>query len=306
MPSTFTTNKLIEQPASGSYDNAWAAPVNADWAIIDAAFGGSTSINVTGVVGGTYSLTPTQFQPPNISFVGALTANLAYQLPAGVGGIWSVYNGTTLPAGPFTLYFTVQSGGFFVLPPGQRSLIISDGTNISSAQTLVTAFSQLTGQVSNAQVPQSAVTQWQSALAILFSQLSGVAAVGQIPGLPASQITSGTFANAQIAQSNVTQWQSALAVAFTQLTGIASVGQIPGLPGTQLTSGTVNNAQISQASVTQWQTALAIAFTQLTGAATVAQLPANAYRGSLGSGVVTVQSGGVASGGNNGDIFLIY
>jgi len=33
--STYTTNKNIEMPASGSYNNAWAAPVNADWADID-------------------------------------------------------------------------------------------------------------------------------------------------------------------------------------------------------------------------------------------------------------------------------
>jgi hypothetical protein len=35
-------------------------------------------------------------------------------------------------------------------------------------------------------------------------------------------------------------------------------------------------------------------------------LDANVYRGTLGSGSITAQSGGVPSGGNNGDIILIY
>ena len=36
MPSTFTTNKSIEKPSAGSYNNTWSVPVNADWDDIDA------------------------------------------------------------------------------------------------------------------------------------------------------------------------------------------------------------------------------------------------------------------------------
>lgn len=302
MPSSFTINKGIEQPASGSYNNAWAAPVNADWEDIDNAFGGKATINVTGVGVGTYALVLAQYQPPNIVFTGTLSANLVYVVPPGVGGLWSILNSTT---GAFSLTFGVSGGGTFVIPQGQRYFLVCDGVNVSFVQSGY-PFSAISGQISNAQVPSSAVTQWQSALSIAFTQLTGVATVGQIPGLPATQLVSGVVNNAQISQSSVTQWQGALSIAFTQLTGIASVGQIPGLPATQLTSGVVNNAQISQASVTQWQAALSIAFSQLTGSATVAQLPANAYRGTLGSANVTVQSGGAASGGSPGDIFLIY
>lgn len=95
-------------------------------------------------------------------------------------------------------------------------------------------------------------------------------------------------------------------IPFTQVTGVASVGQIPSLPTSQITSGTFANAQISSPSVTQWQSALAIAMSQVSGTLPVGQLPATAYRGTLGSGAVTVQSGGSPSGGANGDIFLIY
>jgi len=131
MASTFTTNKHIEKPASGDYNNAWAAPVNADWDDIDNALGGSSSISVTGVGAGTYALTLPQYQPPNIKFTGTLTANLNYQLPAGVGGIWTISNGTT---GAFTLTFSVNGGGSFVLPQGQRSQVVCDAATIALTQ----------------------------------------------------------------------------------------------------------------------------------------------------------------------------
>jgi hypothetical protein len=132
MASTFTTNKHIEKPASGDYNNAWAAPVDADWDDIDNALGGHSAISVTGIGAGTYALTLPQYQPPNIEFTGILTANLNYQLPAGVGGLWSISNGTT---GAFTLTFSVNGGGSFVLPQGQRSFLVCDGTNIALADS---------------------------------------------------------------------------------------------------------------------------------------------------------------------------
>jgi len=213
MASTFTTNKHIEKPASGDYNNAWAAPVNADWDDIDNALGGHSSIVVTGVGAGTYALTLPQYQPPNIEFSGVLTANLVYAVPAGVGGIWSISNGTT---GSFSLTFSVTGGGTFVLPQGQRSLVISDGTNVVLAQTAITTlpFTSITGTIANPQVPLGAVTQFETFFAIAMSQVAGVLPVGQ--------------------------------------------------------------------------------------------LPPQAYRGTLGSGNVTVQSGGAPSGGSPGDIFLIY
>jgi hypothetical protein len=131
VPSTFTTNKGIEQPAAGSYSNTWATPVNADWSDIDNAFGGVTTINVAGVATGTYTLTLAQYQPPNIIFTGAITGTLAYIVPPGVGGIWTVYNNTT---GGSPLAFGVGSSGM-PLSQGQRTLVVSDGTTIAVAQS---------------------------------------------------------------------------------------------------------------------------------------------------------------------------
>ncbi len=143
MPSTFTTNKSIEKPSAGSYNNTWAVPVNADWDDIDNALGGNTAINVTGVLAGTYAFTLPQYQPPNVVFTGTLGANLVYALPSGVGGIWSVFNNTS---GAFTLTFGSGGGGLLVLPQGTRTLVVCDGVNVQTAQTAL-AFANPTSKV---------------------------------------------------------------------------------------------------------------------------------------------------------------
>ena len=143
MPSTFTTNKSIEKPSAGSYNNTWAVPVNADWDDIDNALGGNTQINVTGVFAGTYAFTLPQYQPPNVVFTGTLGANLVYALPSGVGGIWSVFNNTS---GAFTLTFGSGGGGLLTLPQGTRTLVVCDGVNVQTAQTAL-AFANPTAKV---------------------------------------------------------------------------------------------------------------------------------------------------------------
>lgn len=132
MTSSFTTNKHIEQPANGDDVNTWDVPVNADWAIIDKALGGSTSFNVTGA-SGTTVLSITQYQPLAFLFSGVLSANLNYQIPSGVGGQWIVNNTTT---GSFTVTITSGGGGVSTASPqGSIITIWSDGTNIQLANT---------------------------------------------------------------------------------------------------------------------------------------------------------------------------
>ncbi len=131
MTSTFTPNKSIEQPASGDYVNAWAAPVNANWSDIDTALGGTTAISVTGVVAGTYTLTLSQYRPINIEFTGTISGNIVYQLPVGIGGYWTVSNATT---GSFLLSFAIASGNSIVIPAG-RTLISSDGAKVAIADS---------------------------------------------------------------------------------------------------------------------------------------------------------------------------
>lgn len=129
MTSSFSINKGLEEPASGDYVNAWASPVNANWTAIDAALGGNTSIPVGGISAPLITLTLSQYRPPNIEFTGTLAANLNYQIPTGIGGMWSISNATT---GAFSLSFSIAAGNSLTLAPG-RTLIISDGATVALA-----------------------------------------------------------------------------------------------------------------------------------------------------------------------------
>jgi hypothetical protein len=105
--------------------------------------GGYTVINPTGVSASTITLTYTQYRPPNIVFGASLTgaavlsANLNYQLPSGVGGQWTIYNNTT---GAYSITISSAGGGTSIqIAQGVRTLVVSDGTNVSFASTAATA-----------------------------------------------------------------------------------------------------------------------------------------------------------------------
>lgn len=136
MSSAFTPNKGIEQPAAGDYINAWATPVNQDWAIIDRALGGTQSFSVTSVPAGTISLSLAQYQPPNIEFTGTLTSALNYQIPAGIGGLWTLNNAVTVSGG--SLAFSIVAGNSLTLGAG-RTFVVSDGVTISIADSATAA-----------------------------------------------------------------------------------------------------------------------------------------------------------------------
>ena len=125
-----TTNKGLIQPANGSYVDTWDQPVNNDWSYIDAAFGGVTSLNATGV--SSVTLTLTQYQPMAIAISGAMSNNVTYTIPSGVGGNWIVRNTTTdATGGPWTVTFASGGGGSTVtVIRSVNSNIWSDGTNM--------------------------------------------------------------------------------------------------------------------------------------------------------------------------------
>ena len=140
MTSTFTTNKNIEKPAYNDYASnptGWSGPINTDWDIIDRSFGGTQVKNPTGI-SGTVVLTASEYQAAifiigtSITGTATLTANVTYQIPSGVGGIWTVYNNTT---GAFTVTISSAGGGSsLVAAQGLHTLIYSDGTNILRAE----------------------------------------------------------------------------------------------------------------------------------------------------------------------------
>ena len=132
MTSSYTTNKSIEKPANGDYNNTWSTPVNNDWDIIDQSLGGQTALNAVGA-SGVVALSTAQYRSPIIIITGLLTANVNYQLPAGIGGFWYVYNNTT---GAFTVTFSSAAGGTsLTLAQGYTTTVISDGTNIGRGDT---------------------------------------------------------------------------------------------------------------------------------------------------------------------------
>lgn len=143
MASTYTTNKNIEKPGYNDYSTnptGWSGPINSDWDVIDRSLGGVQVKNPTGV-SGTVVLTATEYQAPilvigtSISGTATLTANVNYQIPSGVGGVWTVYNNTT---GSFTVTISSGGGGTTVdITQGLHTLVYSDGTNVFRAENSV-------------------------------------------------------------------------------------------------------------------------------------------------------------------------
>ncbi len=148
------------------------------------------------------------------------------------------------------VYATAISGSTITVARAQEGTAAqswASGTTIYDAFTAASVlyvgdtipFTAITGQIANAQVPESAVTQYQGDLSIAFTQLTGSADDAQVP------------------ESAVTQYQGDLSIAFTQLTGSA------------------DDAQVPESAVTQYQGDLSIAFSQVTGTISNSQLLAS-------------------------------
>ena len=155
--STNSINKNLYRPDNNTYINYWDEPVNTNTTGIDYALGGTTYFSVTGQSGvktmdNTYSETypypPNNIGsvgspvtslpsciPSNIIITGELSSNVNIQLPAGTGGQWSIYNNTTVLVSGATLTFSISGGGSINLDNGKRRLIVSDGVNISRAES---------------------------------------------------------------------------------------------------------------------------------------------------------------------------
>jgi hypothetical protein len=215
MTSTYTTNKSIEKPAYNDYASnptGWSGPINTDWDIIDAAFGGVTVKNPTGV-SGTVALTASEYQKLIIVFgtsitgQATLTANITYTIPAGVGGNWIVYNNTT---GAFTITFAQASGGgtSINLTQGVRLLIFSDGTNVNYVAPNLGASSVTTTMLQDSSVTTAKIND--GAVTYAKVDTGSVATVAQFRSAAASELL-----NANV------PWDAAAFVSLTDGTSIA-------------------------------------------------------------------------------------
>jgi len=186
-----TTNKDLAQPVVNSTN--WDVPVNANTGVIDAALGGNTAKNVTGVGTTPVVLTTSEYQKLILTFSGTLTANVIYHIPSGVGGQWVVRNATS---GAFTLTIgNVAAGTSAVIPQGSQRIVYSDGTNIRFSDDVLPAIANenvvyssggtLTGSAGLtyngtrlAVTATTAATNTATETLILDSQSSGTPAVG--------------------------------------------------------------------------------------------------------------------------------
>lgn len=163
-----TANKNLSQPANGSNVDDWDVPVNANWASIDSAFGDTVTINVVGATG-TVALTSAQYIPPFIVLSGALTADVTYQLPNGVGGSWWITNNTS---GAHSITFSSFGGGTtVVVAQGKKVDVICDKTNVFTGAASSGANADITS-LSGLSTPLS-VAQGGSGVATLSGVLKG-------------------------------------------------------------------------------------------------------------------------------------
>lgn len=138
MVSSFTTNKSLEKPANGDYVDTWNVPVNGDMDVIDQALGGTTFLNATG---GSATLSVSQYRAMALSISGAMSGNITYTIPSGIGGSWIVFNNTTdATGGPWSVTIASAGGGTsVVVRRGFNTTVYSDGTNIRLADNSATA-----------------------------------------------------------------------------------------------------------------------------------------------------------------------
>lgn|SRR6202012_49003 len=196
MSTVFTTNKNLIEPAQGSFNNAWGTAINAGgWSAIDNAFGGNSQVSVTGL-SGTVALTIAEYQPPSLFFGGTLSANVTFVLPAGVGGIWTIANGTT---GAFTLSFGITGGNAITILPG-TTLVNSIGTAVGIADSVAS-----TGAIAAAEAFATAADTVVLSTAESFAtnaantaQANAIATAAN-----ASNLSSGTVPNAQLPNPGV-------------------------------------------------------------------------------------------------------
>jgi hypothetical protein len=121
-----TTNKSLAEPSNGSLN--WDTPLNTNFAIIDAALGSTTTIDVTGEGAAPVLLSAAQYQSLIIAFIGTLSADLTYQVPSGVGGQWIISNAAS---GAHTITFrTAAAGAEVVIPVSSGVTVYSDGTDV--------------------------------------------------------------------------------------------------------------------------------------------------------------------------------
>ena len=175
---TVTTNQGLNLPATG--DSNWNTPLNANFSIIDKAFGGNQEISVTGVTATPVAITLTQYQNMLITFTGILTANATYQIPAGIGGCWIFNNAAS---GAYTITVGTSTAGVTqVVLQDIPVTLYSDGTNIIPAGPDLSSGGTITGNlaITNTLTAVGTITSSSSVLAPSFYTNDNSGAFGYV------------------------------------------------------------------------------------------------------------------------------
>ena len=218
---TSTTNISLNLPTNGSYVNGWDVPVNANWSTIDAAIGGTTAFNVVGV-SGTTNLIESQYGTRIWEFSGALTANITYRIPSGIGGFWSAVNNTS---GAYTVTITSGGGGTsVVLAQGYTSAIICDGANVGYASTVPSTSAG--GANTQVQFNSGGALGGSSLLTWNGSALTAPTFIGALTG-NASTATSATTATTATNISGTVAIANGGTGATTAATALTALGAAP-------------------------------------------------------------------------------
>jgi hypothetical protein len=233
--TTTTPNKNFLEPAYN--DPNWNVPLNSNFTTMDQALGNVTTLTVTGL-SGTQTLLSSQYIPFALNITGTLTANVTYQIPGGVGGQWTVYNGAT---GSYTV--TVASGGggaTYVIPAATRTLVMCDGTNVyqvgggGGGGGVVAPSSGGTG---NTTIPANGVIPIGNGTIYAASTLSAGAGINIVNGPGSVSISANGAASTGSTATFVGSISGSTLNVSSVTSGTLAVGQFltPGLPNTYIT-----------------------------------------------------------------------
>lgn len=123
-----TTNKGLAEPANG--DLSWDVPLNANFEIIDKAFGSSVTISLTGLT--TYAVSAVQAQNMSMYFTGTPTSGVSVTIPSSTAGQWVVRNGSNKS---LTVSSLAGGAGTVTIVSGATRSIYCDGNDVFYADS---------------------------------------------------------------------------------------------------------------------------------------------------------------------------
>lgn len=305
---TFSPNLGILLPGTGNDAGSWGNYTNTNLGtIIENAISGYiintfTNVSVTLTIPQGAASTAGNM---TIECQGTLGATNVFLFLPQNKKLYFIYNNTS-DAQPLNVK-TAGGTNTVVIPNGYRTLLVSNGTDVTSAQTyFIGAFAgpvignvlgNLTGNVTG----NVAGNLTGNVTGNVSGTAGSLQTAHNINGVPFNGTADITI-SAVAAAGNLTGTALAPTVVNSSLQTVGTLQSPSQIPVGLLTNNFAVNAN-GLATVATSGSASDIN----QGTMAQARLPGGVLRqASLGSGVVTVQSGGAPSGGSDGDIFLIY